>query len=163
MRPRPGAISHRPSNRREGEPNKVGADSRQRRWDRNQVVRRSASPQSRLLRRTSGGAALVRGGSPPRNKGPVSIFPAARQSASARTGQVTGSSPRGMPTALPSPSWSVLLLRIPMIKPSRLSSRSSTWNPTSSEWRNAPANPSSSSARSRFPSSGIRNLRQNLF
>jgi hypothetical protein len=51
----------------------------------------------------------------------------------------------------PLASWSVLLRRMVARTPSSQNSRSSTFSATTSDFRNAPAKPSMSSARSRRP------------
>jgi hypothetical protein len=56
-----------------------------------------------------------------------------------------------MPILRPAPSWSVLLRRRVTVSPSLPNVQSSTSKPTSSDRRNAPANPSNISARSRAP------------
>src|ERR1035437_8372320 len=86
-----------------------------------------------------------------RNSGPAAIPASDRHATTARTGQVLGWRPRGMPTSRPWPSWSVLPRRIRTRSPSSVSSRSSTSSETSSLRRKPPLKPSRSRARSRAP------------
>ena len=100
---------------------------------------RSDSLRSRIL------PALLIG----RNIGPSEMRTTRSHSRSAITGQAA--LPGTMATVVPSPSWSVLLLRIVRRRPPSQKSRSFRSNATSSERRNAPAKPSRSRARSRIP------------
>ena len=87
------------------------------------------------------------------NTGPSVIEAATNQAFRAATGQAI--IPRGMAMTWPCPSWSVLLRRMVMRRPSAVSSKSSTFRATSSERRKAPAKPMSSRARSRVPRSTL--------
>jgi hypothetical protein len=86
-----------------------------------------------------------------RKAGPSVTAASSSQDWTARTGHVSGFEPYGMPTLRPAPSRSVLLRRKVTVRPSRLKAKSTKSSATSSERRNAPANPSRSSARSRAP------------
>jgi hypothetical protein len=81
------------------------------------------------------------------NNAPVVIPAALSHARKAATGQEI--EPRTIATVAPLPSWSVLLRRMVTFSPASLSSISSQSRATNSERRNAPANPSSSKARSR--------------
>jgi hypothetical protein len=84
-----------------------------------------------------------------RNRGPSEVSAALIQAPTASTGQAM--EPRAMAIMTPSPSWSVLLLRMVTRRPALQDSRSATSRATSSERRNAPAKPSRRRARSRVP------------
>ena len=84
-----------------------------------------------------------------RKSDPSVIRAAVIQVRTASTGQAM--EPETMPIVAPMPSWSVLLLRIVTRSPPSQNCKSSTLSATNSERLNAPANPSSSRARSRVP------------
>ena len=83
------------------------------------------------------------------NIGPALIPAASSHSRRALAGHAT--SPRAIAMVAPSPSRSVLLRWIVAGRPLLVSAMSATSRATSSDRRNAPANPNSKSARSRRP------------
>jgi hypothetical protein len=130
--------------------------------DRSRAFRYTVSPPWRRLRPTAAGGAPGHGGLRSGTSGPELIFAAADHSATARIGQVASAAPGGMPTSLPCPSWSVLLRRMRTTMPSGVFSRSSTFRPTSSERRKAPAKPRRSKGAVPFAGQGIGNPLQNF-
>ena len=79
------------------------------------------------------------------------MLAAARQAATARTGQVSAKDPGRIATTAPSPAWSVLECRTVTERPSGDSSTSATARAATSLRRSIPAKPSRMIARSRAP------------
>ena len=86
-----------------------------------------------------------------RNTGPAVMAACSIHACIVRTGHVWGFDPYGIPILRPTPSWSTFDRRNVTVRPSLPKTQSSTSSPTSSDRRNAPANPNRISARSRMP------------